>query len=98
MEQFNQTIQTMLVKFVESKKETWEDYLDTCVYAYNTSRHDSSKSFPFELMFSKQAVLSIDIRLDARRIEAVDDVFVGCDEDTVQKMETARKSTLEQAK
>ena len=41
---------------------------------------------------------SVDIRSDASRVEAVDDVFVGCDEGTVQKMEAARKSTLEQAK
>ena len=88
----------MLVKFIESKKKTWQDYLDTCVYAYNTSRHDSSKFTPFELMFGRQAVLPVDIRSDASRIEAVNDVFVGCDEDTVQKMEAARNSILEQAK
>ena len=88
----------MLVKFIESKKETWQDYLDTCVYAYNTSRHDSSKFTPFELMFGRQAVLPVDIRSDASKIEAVDEVFCGCDEDAVQKMETARKNILEQAK
>ena len=98
MERFNQTIQTMLVKFIESKKETWQDYLDTCVYAYNTSRHDSSKFTPFELMFGRQAVIPIDIRSDASKIKAVDEVFSGCDEDAVQKMEAARKNTLEQAK
>ena len=98
MERFNQTIQTMLVKFIESKKETWQDYLDTCVYAYNTSRHDSSKFTLFELMFGRQAVIPVDIRSDASKIETVDEVFGGCDEDAVQKMEAARKNTLEQAK
>ena len=34
---FNQTLQNMLVKFVHTNKDRWEDYLDTCVYAYNTS-------------------------------------------------------------
>ena len=62
----------MLVKFVESKKETWQNYLDTCVYAYNTSRHGSSKFTPFELLFGRQPVLPVDIRLDASKIEAVD--------------------------
>ena len=37
-------------------------------------------------------------RSDASKIEAVDEVFSGCDEDAVQKMEAARKNTLEQAK
>ena len=55
----------MLVKFIDDKKESWEDYLDTCIYAYNTARHESSKFTPFELMFSRRAVLPIDIQCDA---------------------------------
>ena len=85
----------MPVKFIASKKESWQDYPDTCVYAYNTSRHDSAKFTPFELMFGRQAILLIDIRSDASTIEAVDDVFAECNEDIVNKMEAARKSTLE---
>ena len=53
---------------------------------------------PFELMFSRQAVIPVDIRSDASKIEAVNEVFSRCDEDAVQKMEAARKNTLEQAK
>ena len=53
MERFNQTIQNMLVKFVNSKKESWEDYLDTCVYAYNSAKYESSKFSPFEVMFGR---------------------------------------------
>ena len=28
----------MLIKFVDGKKDSWSQYLDTCVYAYNSSR------------------------------------------------------------
>ena len=42
-ERWNQTLQQMLVKFTSTKKELWEDFLDTSVFAYNTSRHDSSR-------------------------------------------------------
>ena len=75
----------MLVKFIASKKECWQDYLDTCVYvyAYNTSRHDSTLFTPFEFMFGRQAVLPIDVRSDA--IEAVDNVFMAVDEEMVKK-------------
>ena len=52
-----------------------------CAYAYNTSRHDSSKFTPFELMFGRQAVIPVDIGSDASKIEAVHDVFGECDED-----------------
>jgi len=51
----------MLVKFIDSKKESWEDYLDTCIYAYNTSKHKSSKFSPFEVMFGMIAVLPVEL-------------------------------------
>ena len=51
----------MLVKFIDSKKESWEDYLDTCVYAYNSAKHESSKFSPFEVMFGRKAVLPVDL-------------------------------------
>lgn len=65
VERFNQTLQHMLLKFISDKKETWEDYLDTCVFAYNTSKHESSKFTPFEVMFGRQAVLPVDLHGDS---------------------------------
>ena len=46
------------MKFVQDKKNTWESYLDTCIYAFNTSRHESSS---FELMFGRKAVIPVDL-------------------------------------
>ena len=60
-ERFNQTLQNMLVKFVDEKKECWEDFLSTCVYAYNTSKHESSKYCPFTVMFGWQAILPVEV-------------------------------------
>ena len=51
----------MLVKYIEDKKECWEDYLDSCIFAYNTSKHESSKFTPFEVMFESRAVLPIQL-------------------------------------
>ena len=34
-----------------------------CVYAYNTSRHESTCFIPFELMFGRKATLVIDIEI-----------------------------------
>lgn len=56
----------MLIKFIESKKDAWEDHLDACVYAYNTARHESSQFTPFELMFSRKAVLPVDLLCEKR--------------------------------
>lgn len=51
----------MLVKYIGNSKRSWEDYLDQCVYAYNTARHESSQYTPFELMFSRKAVVAVDV-------------------------------------
>ena len=63
-ERFNQTLQHMLVKFISEKKGMWDDFLDTCVYAYNTSVHESTSFTPFEVMFGRIFVLPIDVELD----------------------------------
>eukprot|EP00731_Ephydatia_muelleri_P019536 Em0012g361a len=65
-ERFNQTLQNMIVKFVQDKKEIWDEYLDTCVYAYNTSVHESTNFSPFEVMFGRKAILPIDINIDEK--------------------------------
>ena len=62
-ERWNQTLQNKLVKFFHSKKSAWSSFLDTCVFAYNTSRHESTCFTPFSLMFSRQATLPIDVEL-----------------------------------
>ena len=60
----NQTLQNMLVKYTHEKKAVWDDFLDTCVYAYNTSVHETTAFTPFELMFGRRAVLPIDLEID----------------------------------
>lgn len=54
----------MLVKYVYDKKSLWDEYIDTCVYAYNSSVHESTEYSPFELMFGRKARLPIDIEID----------------------------------
>lgn len=38
-------------KFISGKKDTWDDFLDACIYAYNTSVHESTSFTPFEVMY-----------------------------------------------
>ena len=42
----------------------WDGLLDTCIYAYNTSLHESTSFTPFEVMFGRKAVLPIDVEMD----------------------------------
>ena len=60
-ERFNQTLQNMLVKYIIDKKEQWDQFLDMCIYAYNTSQHDSNHFSPYEIMLGRKAVLPIDL-------------------------------------
>ena len=56
---FNQRIQCMLSKYVKRKKN-WDDFIDTCIFAYNTSHHESISFSPFNLIFGRKAYLPID--------------------------------------
>ena len=100
-ERFNQTLQNMLVKYVEQKKNEWEKFLDTCVFAYNTSKHDSSEYSPFELMFFRKAVLPIDINTEANDVETILKDFneaQDMSDDGLKRSQTAHRKLLEAAK
>ena len=75
----------MLVKFIDGKKEQWQDYLDTCVYAYNTSKHESMKMSPFEVMFGRLGVLPVDLAHGSN-----------CEEELLVKKEYNRDQVLEE--
>ena len=60
-ERFNQTLQNMLIKYVQKKQDQWDEYLDTCAFSYNTSVQESTHYSPFELMFGRKATLPIDL-------------------------------------
>ena len=51
----------MLIKYIQGLKDEWEEYLDTCLFAYNTSQHQSTTFTPFQLLFGCQACLPVDI-------------------------------------
>ncbi len=86
----------MLIKFVGEKKEVWQDYLDTCVFAYNTSIHESSKYSPFEVMFYRKAVLPVDFISTTKQCseENLDD----CLNKSHSQFTEARKKQLENVK
>ena len=74
-ERFNQTLQRMLGKFVQNDKDNWDTLLDTCVFAYNTSCHESTRYTPFEVMFGRKATLPIDIDVEKPEVLQSDSVI-----------------------
>ena len=83
-----------------SKACLWESYVDTCIYAYNTSRRESPLFTPFELMFVRKAVIPVDLDNGSEYAQPdTEEVFgQGCDPDTIQKMQEDTKKRLEKAK
>lgn len=61
VEHYSQTLQNMLVKYASNLREEWDVYLDTCVYAYNTSVQESTHYSPFKIMFGPTMPIDIDM-------------------------------------
>ncbi len=56
----------MIVKFTTNRKEQWDEFLQTSVFAYNTAKHESTHYTPFELMFGRKAILPVDLDFDSK--------------------------------
>ncbi|KAI9552214.1 pol polyprotein [Daphnia sinensis] len=63
VERFNHTFAEMLSMFVNSKHSNWDSVIDHVVFAYNTSRQESTGETPFFLLYGREAVLPIDVAL-----------------------------------
>ena len=100
-ERYNQTLQNMLVKYVTKQREEWDQYVDTCVYAYNTSVQESTCFSPFEVMFGRKATIPIDIDTATKTRE---DHLQKCldaeklSPSKVEKMEFQQQELLQQVK
>ncbi|XP_065899898.1 uncharacterized protein [Dysidea avara] len=99
VERFNQTLQNMIVKFIDHKKEQWEDFLDTCVYSYNTSKQESTQYSPFELMFARKPVLPVDINTEKKDPDVLlTDFCKAEDPSLLNELHHAKQATLNAAK
>lgn len=89
----------MLVKYAHDKKEVWDEYLNTCIYAYNTAVHESTCFTPFELMFGRKAVLPIDIDMERRNIDDLHDQYTNetNESDPVQIITDLRLQNIQSA-
>ena len=53
----------MLSKAVMGHKEMWDEFIDSAVFAYNTSTHESTTYSPFQVMFGRKARLPVEADL-----------------------------------
>ena len=93
----------MLVKFCQKQKDVWDQHLDTCTFGYNTSRHDSTKFTPFELMFGRKAFLPIEATMQNESPEEILEEFqiapsLESKEGFLAKLIESRANILDKAK
>ena len=62
VEDQNRKLQNMLSKFVSNHADDWDQWLDPVVFAYNTSRHDSTGYFPYEMIFGRTPRMPLSLR------------------------------------
>jgi transposase InsO family protein len=63
-ERVNQSILNLLGTLPSDQKPRWKNYLQTLMYTYNTTIHETTKYSPFYLMFLRHPRLPIDVLLD----------------------------------
>ena len=89
----------MLRKYIQEKKEKWDDYLDTCSFAYNTSKHESTKFTPFEIMFGCKAILPLDLDAGVHQGPCNEAEVTICSQETeIQQKESQHEGILEEVK
>ena len=91
----------MLVKYTTDKRDEWDDYLDTCVYAYNTSVQESTRFSPFEVMFGRKPTMPIDIDMATNTPEDQLQKYLEAKElsqSQVEEMASQRQQLLQQVK
>ena len=58
-ERYNQTLKTQHQKMVNDHQDDWDELHDNILFAYRSSRHNSTKYTPFLLMYGREARLSL---------------------------------------
>ena len=97
-ERFNQTLSQALVKVINENQNDWDLHIDPILFAYRTSKNDTTKFSPFYLMFSRQPKLPIELEIpiNGSQQSAVADAEPSFEE-KVKKMLKIRRSIKAEA-
>lgn len=58
-ERFNKTLCEILAKSLENENQ-WDDFIETALFAYRTTKHSVIRQTPFFMMYGREALLPID--------------------------------------
>jgi transposase InsO family protein len=66
-ESSNKTLIKLIKKKIDDNPRRWHEILSEALWAHRISRHGATKVTPFELVYGQEAVLPVEVNLDAYR-------------------------------
>ena len=54
-------VRSAIVKLINKDQDNWENYLDSILFCYRSSKNDSTKFSPFFLMYGREPKLPIEL-------------------------------------
>jgi hypothetical protein len=75
-ESSNKTLIKLIKKKIEENPKRWHEVLSEALWAHHISKHSATKVTPFELVYGQEAVLPMEVNLDALRIAQQDELSV----------------------
>jgi hypothetical protein len=73
----NRTLINLIKKKISDNPKYWHRILSEALWAHRISKHCATKVSPFELVYGQEAVLPVEISLNAARIARQNDLTVG---------------------
>src|SRR6185312_11409811 len=73
-ESSNKILIKLIKKKIEENPKRWHEVLSEALWAHRISRHGATKVTPFELVYGQEAVLPVEINLDAYRLAKQNDL------------------------
>jgi hypothetical protein len=63
VERFNRTIGECISKLLSEKEKEWDEYVHAVLMAYRTTKHETTKFTPFQLLYGRQAKLPVELKV-----------------------------------
>jgi hypothetical protein len=75
VESSNKTLIKLTKKKIKENPRRWHEVLSEALWAHRISRHGATKVTPFELVYGQEAVLPVEVNLDAYRLAKQNDLL-----------------------